>query len=263
MHLYTLSTLRVRFTKRQRFIFLSLALSIGIWFLPLHLVLALTFFATLFAFSFDLRFPEHLIFPIYPVLLTLAFWLNRPVGEGFTVLLSLLTLFAFYILLLTLNILNIATIRTVPLKKAALSSLYFLGLIIGFFAIKSVLTSQPNNLIFCICHFALGFSLALPLIYVIQIKSSPIEEETGQRPRLMLPEVLLLSLLSTEIALAASFLRVSPTILSIFLTGILFLFVGLFQHCVRKTLTKKILWEHVVVGVGLMGILVISSLVHY
>lgn len=221
------------------------------------------FLVTPYVLGGNLRFPEHLIFPIYPVLLTLAFFLNTrflifglPAQAG--ILQFALYFLAIYLLFLTLNILNVATIRTVPLKKAALSTLYFLGLIIGFFNFKGILTLQLSLLVFDILHFALSFLFTLPLIYVIQIKPSPIEEEIGPRPKLMLPEIAVISLLSAEIALIASFLKISPTILSVFLAGILFLMIGFLQHCVKKTLTKKVLWEHIMVAIGLVALLVIS-----
>lgn len=260
----------MKFSKRQKFIFLSVILTAAIWFIPqivssfylgLFVVFVFTFLATLYTLGFDLRFPEHLVFPIYPVLLVLAAWLHRPATIHFSspvILYTFSIFFTFYLLFLTLNILNIATIRTVPLKKAALSTFYFLGLIIGFFNIRGVLSLYPSNFIFVIFYFVFSFILVLPLIYVVQIKSSSTKEEISPRPKLKILEIAAVSLLSIEMALTTSFLRASPTILSIFLTAILFLLIGLLQHCVKRTLTKRILWEHAVVGVILVVFLLVS-----
>ncbi len=246
------------FTKRQKFIFLSVGLTLFLWFVPsalprfafLPLSLALTFLTTLYVLGFDLRFPEHLIFPIYPILLVLAFWFNfdRLYKDYFLLLTSyFLLLFTFYLLFLTLNILNIATIRIVPLKKAAFSTLYFLGLVIGFFTIKGILTLHLSYFLLLISYFLLGLILTLPLVYVIQ-----------SRPKLKIFEITIISLLATEIALVVSFLRVSPIVLDIFLTAILFLLIDLLQHCVKRTLTKRILLEHITVGIVFVAFLLIS-----
>ncbi|MBM4402533.1 MAG: hypothetical protein FJ044_04795 [Candidatus Cloacimonetes bacterium] len=270
----TLYTLRVSISKRQKFISLSFLLTFFLWFLPpalpafvaLSISLGLTFLVTLYALDFDLRFPEHLIFPIYPMLLAIAVLLHRPETSQFSFLLifyTLAILFTFYLLFLTLNILNIATVRTVPLKKAALSTLYFVGLIIGFFNIKGVLQLHPSNFSFFIFHFSLNVALTLPLIYSIQIKPSPIEEEISPKPKILVPEILVLGLLSSEIALVASFLKTSPISLATFLAGILFLLISITQHIIKKTLTKKIIWEHAAVGVSLIGVLIISSFSYF
>lgn len=246
-------------SKRQKFIFLSAGLTLFLWLTPLvlprftflTLSLALTFLITLYALGFDLRFPEHLIFPIYPILLVLAVWLHRPATNHFSYPIILYTLsifFTLYLLFLTLNILNIATIRTVPLKKAALSTLYFLGLTIGFFSIRGILALNLFSFLFAVCFLLLSCLLTVPLVYVVQ-----------PRPKLKIFETTIISLLSTEIALVTSFLKVlSPMVLSIFLIAILFLLIGLFQHCIKRTLSKRVLWEHAVVGVILISFLLVS-----
>lgn len=248
----------MRFSKRQKFIFLSAGLTFFLWFAPsvlprftfLTLGLALTFLTTLYALGFDLRFPEHLIFPIYPILLVVAAWLHRPATSHFSFFIIVYTLsifFTIYLLFLTLNILNIATVRTVPLKKAALSTLYFLGLIIGFFSIRGVLALHPFSFLFAVCFLLLSCLLTVPLIYVIQPRS-----------KLKIFEIAIISLLFTEIALVTSLLKVSPMILSLFLIAILFLLIDLLQHCIKRSLTKRILWEHTVVGVILTSFLLVS-----
>ena len=248
----------IRLTKRQKFIFLSVGLTFFLWLAPsalprlafLPLSLALTFLTTLYALGFDLRFPEHLIFPIYPTLLVVAAWLHRPATSDFSffIIIYIFSIFfTIYLLFLTLNILNIATVRTVPLKKAALSTFYFLGLIIGFFSIRGILALHPSSFLFAVFFLLLSCLLTVPLVYVIQ-----------PRPKLKIFEITIISLLSTEIALVTSFLKVSPIVLSIFLTAILFLLVDDLQHCVKRTLTKRILVEHIVVGIVFVAFLVIS-----
>lgn len=209
-----------------------------------------TLFATLYALDFDLRFPEHLVFPIYPILLILAFWLNRPTSTLLSLLTTFFVFFTLYFLFLALNILNVATVRTVPLKKAALSTFYFLGFIIGFFNIKGFLILSPSPFLLLASYFLLSLMLIFPLVYIIQIK-----------PKLMFLEVLVLAFLSAETGLMVSFLKVSPIVSSVFLTGTLFLLIGLMQNVISKTLTKKILREHIAVGGALVGILLIGSLV--
>lgn len=242
----------------------------------IFILLALTILTTLWALDFDLKFPEYLIFPIYPVIFTLGLFINVFLSEtrllissssGLSiffpsrylpaVVAAVFFAFSFYVLLLALNILNVATVRTVPLKKAALSTLYLVGIVIAFLSIRGVLTLELRLPILFLSIFLTGFFLAGAFFYLVQIETVQQGETPGANPpRTFWMKSVVLALITAEMGLVTSFIPLSDLVRTTFLTGMAFLLIGFWQHHIQRILTRKVIWEYVAVGLSLVGVVI-------
>lgn len=241
--------------KRTKFLLSSILIPL----LPLALSqlefsLALTVFVTLsvtalaayWSQNFDLRWYEFLIFPLPLLLVVVVALLFSEVRcqmlgvRCYTDPTSWLTLIAegvlLYITFLTLNILNTATVRTVPLKKAALSTFYFLGLILTF--------------AFTYAHREERF-LVLPVLVGIWVLAvaTPFLYYATERVRLLEP--VLLGLLVGEIALVSLFWPSQSLIRIVFVVGSAFVLLGVLQHHLQRDLSRSLRREYLVVGLVL------------
>lgn len=259
----------VRIPKRRRFFLSALALTVSIFvaffalraFLPpaalllILLILSLTVFLTFWILDFDLRLPEHLIFIAYPLVLTadaLSYSNIFLQGAAFGLphlLFGVFVALGYYLLFATLNVLNVATVRTLPLKKAALTTFSSFALMLNFLSVYRLIILHPP-------HFALGMILAalapmilLPLFYATEIEfgAGTLGLEILGRPPLRLKEGLILSLIFGEVTTLVSFWRVPALLTALFLTALLSSLLGVWQHHLQKNLTGRIIYEHVFV----------------
>lgn len=154
---------------------------------------------------------------------------------------------AMYLLFLVINILNVATVKIVPLKQAALSANYFWGLLISFWFIYGILDRNYSFFIFSAFCSLVAFLFSFPLFYVVQIESPTLKggkEVFPLPPKLLFYESVLVALFSAQVSFGASFWSKPHFLTAVFLSGLTFLLVGLFQHHIKKVLTNKIILEH-------------------
>lgn len=245
------------FPKRRKILLSSLILALlpilskGFaqwWQLQLSLSLGVPYILTLFVLDFDLRFPEHLIFPIYPLLssLGLAFWSPLPGVSSANLLLVtcylLLVTPFYYLLFLSLNILNVATVRVVPLKQVASSVLNFLGLVLGLGLFWRLFQKGPFSLLPIVgVEGILAGLLGLPLLWDA--------ESEGHFPLLPL---LTLGLVGAELAFVTSFWPTSTFVRAVMVGGGVFVLIGLFQHRLRRELARKIWIQYLAIGLLLI-----------
>lgn len=236
------------FNKRQKIIFSSLILSIGLLstqLVPFYLTYKFIFALAILAYLLSLwsllegiNKLKAVILMILPTLFTLSVasyyfllpirWLTRlPVAFIFGL--------SFYSLLLAQNVFNVASIRTIPLYRAA-STVSFLFTLITAFLLFNVVYSF--NLFF-IWNGVVIFLLSLPLI--IQVIWSLKMENLSS---LVILTSLVLSLVMGEVALALSFWPISTPMWSLTLSAILYLVLGVITHQIRDRLTKEAVVEY-------------------
>lgn len=164
-------------------------------------------------------------------------WLTRlPVALTFGLL--------FYLLLLSQNVFNVAAQRTIPLYRAAQTAVMLFTIITSFFVFAVL---HAFNLLFF--WNALGVAmLSFPLI--LQLLWS-VEMEDYLNPSLVV-QSLILSLVMGELALAFSFWPMGHLMWGITLSSALYILLGLVTQNLRKRLNRRVAWEYVGIGAGVL-----------
>ncbi len=150
---------------------MPVALSIGIW-----AVASLVLF--LYVLEKKYTFPEQLIFAIIPFLCvmlvaTLGLQFNMfavyPIS-ALWVLYYAISVISMYFLFLALNIVNAATVRTVPLLKAAQTSILAISLLLAVAWALYVQYVLRSPIIAAWSWFIFSYLLSLAVIYLGQIE---------------------------------------------------------------------------------------------
>ena len=237
--------------KRQKAIFTTLVFAVGTYAatrltaipLPYYLVgleMALLTLVLWFL-DFDVRPTEYLRFLVPSFALSLiGFYQVLTFNGGVRWGVLVITTIAFYILLLSINILNVSTVRTVPLRKAALSTLFFVGIAMffmwGLLLIGRGWGINKNMLAFWGLISLFGGSF-------LSLTSN----------RMVWLEMFLYALISAKIAVLINFWPATPLIAVGTLVGLNFIFLGIFQHHLEKNLKSTIIREYFIIGLLLLA----------
>lgn len=161
-------------------------------------------------------------------------WLTRlPVAAVFAV--------TFYTLLLSQNVFNVASIRTIPLYRAASTTVFILTLITAYLLFNVLFSFNMLFLWNAFWVFALSFPLTLQVIWSIEMD----EKLSG----LVIVYSAILSLVMAEIGLVLSFWPISHTMAALVLSTVLFVSLGITTHTLRDRLGRGVVWEYLGWGV--------------
>lgn len=161
-------------------------------------------------------------------------WLTRlPVAVIFAL--------TFYTLLLSQNVFNVASIRTIPLYRAASTTVFILTLITAYLLFNVLFSFNLLFLWNFLWVFALSFPLVLQVVWSIEME----ERLSG----LSLVYSAILSLIVAEVGLALSFWPISHTMASLVLSTVLFVALGIGTHTLRDRLGRGVVWEYIGWGV--------------
>jgi len=156
-----------------------------------------------------------------------------------------------YALLLTGNIFSVAAIRTIALFRAAQAVGFVMTLLTGFFLYDTILS------------FRLGFWFSAPLIFLASVLlllpvlwSVKLEEKLNHQ---LINFSLVFSLLLALITISISFWPVSLAVSALFLTTILYVYLGIAQHHFSERLFKKTAWEYIIVGMVVLVTMLVTS----
>lgn len=249
-------------TKRQKFVFTSLSLAL------------LMFGVKLSNFEFsNFLFPYEVIVPLSAISALLTFWslreslrldatllsLSLPVfftlGSGFfylylvrpgsffesVPLVPVAYAVGMYAALLGANIYAVASLRTIALLRTAHAVGFLLTLVTAFFLFDALLSFNSYPWVNAFSALVISFPLILQNIWSIELT----ERVTANS----LNFSAVLSLVIAELALMISFWPVTVTIGSLFLTIILYVFLGLTQASLQGRLFQRTIREYVTVGV--------------
>lgn len=252
-------------SKRLRFLLISFLLTVAAflagffslsWQVALPLFLLLAIAGVTWALDFDLIFPEHLLFSFLPFF-TLSLYYFSQNGRLFgfssfsnlTLVFLVLVALLIYVEFLTLNIINVATVKTIPLKRAAISVYFLIGLLQSFWGTILLLNSNLSLVDVSFFFFVFFFLLSLAQNFGSEVvfAAQLFNRRILGRPRLRLPENLALSSLMLELFIALSFLKVGLLAKSLSLSVASFMTLSLFENQQRKTLTTNILREHLLI----------------
>ncbi len=152
-------------------------------------------------------------------------WLTRlPVAAIFGL--------TFYLLLLAQNVFNVASLRTIPLYRAASTASFLFTLLSAF------------NLFFLwngVAVMVVSFLLILQVLWTLEM-----EDKVSIA---IIIQSFVLSLILGELALSFSFWPSPTTIWSLSLSSAMYVLLGLTTQHLRGKMTKRMMWEYLIIGV--------------
>jgi hypothetical protein len=236
------------FSKRQRFIFGVIILSLGLFIseyilgksaISIVFVLSLSTVGFLFlTLKEDLKdnfSPQVFILPFFYSLAVGLFYLLVP--ARFITRIGITSLYALglYSLFLTENIFTVSSIRTIALLSGARTVSLVLTLLSFFFLSNVVFSFHINIFLTLLLIFIYSFLIVLQSIWTYTLEKNPLSEIFW---------VLSLTFCIVEVAVFLWFRQGSPTVLALFLTAIFYVLIGLTQAWFEKRLFRGIILEY-------------------
>jgi hypothetical protein len=225
-------------TKRAKAVATTLFLMGGIYLFPewWWLTTVVSLIGVYWFLDFDLKLPEFLAFLYIPLLCAIViYFADQEVIGWLKVFLYVAGGVGYYILLLALNIVNVATVRTVPLKRAAHSTLYSIGLMLFFIAGLRLAHWGWGAYEYLFAYWV-GLSL-FALMYLKLIFN-----------RFYWIETSVFAFISVQIVVLISFWPSAQWVSVAAVVGWSFIYLGLIQHVVDKSLNNSILREYSIFG---------------
>lgn len=242
------STGAVLFTKRRKFLLVSVLLSFGLLIvqrLPVESrYSAIGFFAlaayllTAWSLLKDLRginWLVNLILPtLYPVSVALFYFL-LPQAGGTQAVVVLLFAISMYALLLTVNIFAVATTRTIQLLRAARAVGFLLSILTSAFLFHVIFSLRVAWWIVGL----LVFAVSLPILWQgvwSYVASTTVKREFYYG--------LVGAVIMSEMAIALSFWLIEVPLASVVLAMGMYVILGLFQHDTEGRLFSRTIQEY-------------------
>lgn len=255
--------LRFLTNKRQKFIFSTFILSVGLFIAEFTLgksaivmVVALAFLSSLFLYISlrnDLKdnfVPQVLILPFFYSLALGLFYLLVPARLLTRIGMTFLFAFGLYSLYLSENIFAVSAIRTIQLLSGARTVSLVLTLLSYFFI---------SNVVFSL-HINIFLTLLLVLIYTFPIVLQSVWTYTLDKS--IFSSVFWVSCISIcliEISLILWFNLASPTVIALFLTAIFYIILGLTHAWFEKRLFRSVIFEYFWVSIIAFIFLILFS----
>lgn len=251
-------------TKRQKFLFVSVVLSIG--FVGIQVIdfssrvmpiIGLSILTTvLFAQSLKEGLGKNstLLVLVLPTLFTASvglFWFLLPLRFFTQMPIIILYFLGVYILLLTSNIFTVAAIRTIALVRAAQAVGFFMTLVTSFLLLDTVFSLRLSSVQNALLTFLVSFPLFLQGLW-----SATFEERLKK-------EILISSAVSSAIVSQVSFfLSFWPVTIvagSLFLTTSIYVLLGLGQAQAVERLFKQTVREYLTVGLVVFLVMFLTT----
>lgn len=249
-------------SKRQKFVFASLLLSMGLLstqlvtvefpyrYLAILGLFVISYFVSAWALFGDLKGVEWLVVVPYPGLYAVSvsfFYFLLP--EAW---LSRLVIFFFfglgmYALYLTSNIYSVAAIRTIQLLRAAHAVGFLMALITGLLLYNTIFSFKFLFFINAILVFLVSFPIVLNGLWSVKLEPKISRE--------VLLYSVVIAFVQAELAVAISFLPVTVWMASLFLVTGLYVFLGVMQHHLQERLFANTVREYLVVGVLVLAVM--------
>lgn len=253
-----------RMRKRQKFVVTALILALGVgavqtaglelkyWLIAILGIM--TWVLAAWSLREGLTGVEWGVVTLPPVLFTVAtslFFILLP--AAWWARLSIVALYGIgqYALLLSANIFSVAAIRTIALLRAAHAVGFIMTLLTGFFLYDTILSFRPWPWWVGLLVAAATFALTLPALWSVELT----DKITGR----MWKYSAVLAVCVGMLAGAISFWPVNLAVASLFLTTMLYVFLGVSQHHFTQRLFKRTIYEYVTVGVVVLVTMLVTS----
>jgi len=250
-------------TKRQKLVVGVIVLSSGLFFVEqflkesgIYFVALLSFVTNIFLFwalKDDLKNNFTVQTFILPFFFTLSFGLFYLLfPERLIVKIALTVIYAvgLYAVYLSHNIFVVSSVRTIALLSSA-RTVSFITTLISFFILTNVIFSLHLNIIFTILFIGIA---TFPLI-VHSIWNYNLDKDIKSE----IPWGVMLTISVIEVSLLLWFWPSSATIIALFLTGFLYIILGLSHLWFEKRLFKSVLWEYIYVAVAVFLMLLVFT----
>lgn len=175
-------------------------------------------------------------------------WLSVAVGRMAVVL-------AFglcqYILLLSSNIFSVAAIRTIALYRSASAMAFVMTVLTGLLVYNTILSFRLSFWQGGLWVAAASLALLLPGLWSVNLETK-LSFEVGAYG-------VWLAVSLGMLAIAIAFWPITTAVGSLFLTTILYVFLGISQHHLSQRLYTKTVWEYVTVGAVVLITMLLTS----
>lgn len=251
-------------TKRQKFVLMAVFLTVilittqtvpeNLRYQTIGFLAISTLFLSIFALWGELSGIKYfllLLLPVYFVVGANLFYFLLPVRWLTRLPFAFLFGISVYLLMLTSNIYNVAAIRTIALLRAA----YAVGLLfslVAIFFLTNVLFSLHLPFYFVVLAIV---GIVGPL-YLVGLWSYELEEFISRR---VFTYAAIFSLVSAEVGLVLSFWPIVPTAGALALTTVMYVLLGLSQLHFEDKLKPRVFWEHIIVSLLVLIVIVIST----
>ena len=254
---------RFLLSKRQKLVLSVILLSIGLftseYFLEksgIYIIFVLSLLTNLFLYlslKNDLKnnfLPQVFILPFFYSLAFGMFYSLVPARMLTRIIMTTLYTVGLYSLFLSENIFTVSSIRTIALLSGARTVSFVITLLVYFFLTNVIFSLHLNILITLFLLFAISLPLILHSIWTYTLEKSIFYS---------LSWGLLLSLCILEVTVLLWFWPSTPTIIALFLTGFLYIVVGLSHIWLEKRLFKSVMLEYSWVAVVVFTVLVLFT----
>ncbi len=250
--------------KRQKFVFTAVILTVAIaamQVLPLEwrygviiLLSAVAWVLASWSLKEGLTGVEWLTVPLPSALYTAGvgfFFILLPESLWWQGLILLLFGVGQYALLLTANIFSVAAIRTIALFRAASAVGFVMTLVTGFLLYNSLLSFRLPFWANGVGVAVISCLLLLPALWSVDLP------EKLTHP--IISYSVWLAMLVGLMALAIGFWPVSLAVASLFLTTVLYVFLGIAQHHFTGRLFTRTIWEYATVGMVVLVTMLVTA----
>ncbi len=250
--------------KRQKFVLTSVLLSVflgGIQFAPLEYryyliaaMTALTWVLSAWSLREGLNGVEWLTVILPMALFTAGvgfFYILLPSHWLARSIIILLFGIGQYTLLLTSNIFSVAAIRTIALLRAAQAVGFVMTLLTGFFLYNTILSFRQGFWVNGPVIWVTSTLLLIPALWSVKLE----EKLTSKLIRYCGVIGGMLALL----AVGVSFWPISLAVSSLFITTMLYVYLGISQHHFSDRLFRRTAWEYIIVGMVVLVTMLVTS----
>ncbi len=252
--------------KRQKFVLTALTLAAGLWgihALPVALEWRYWLIALLvgvaavgsgWALREGLSGIEWLTVVLPPTLFTAGvglFYILLP--THWLARLAVVVMFGVgqYALLLTANIFSVAAIRTIALFRAAGAVGFVMTMLTGFLLYDAILSFREAWWWSAPLIMIVSMLLLLPALWSVEV-----EERLSLK---VIKYTIWLAVLQGLMAVAISFWPVSLIVASLFLTTMLYIYLGISQHHFSQRLFSRTVWEYLTVGMVVLATMLLTA----
>lgn len=250
-------------TKRQKIITASVIVSLGLiytYLVPVYLthkfivgLAVVSYVVCLWALWEGINKLKAVILLILPILFIAAvasYYFLLPAGWLTRIPVAFIFGLIFYTLLLSQNVFNVASIRTIPLYRAASTTVFILTLMTAYLLYNVLLSFNLPFYWNGLGVFLISLPLTLHIIWSIEMEGLNV---------LNIVYSLIISLSVAELGVVLSFWPVSKSMASLSLSTSLFITLGIATHALRDRLSRGVVWEYIGWGVIVFLIALIST----
>lgn len=243
--------------KRQKMVVMALILGAMVL-IPSYQMSLTMFIITgvgyLWALREGLNGHEWFLIPIPGMMLSLGFSLFGmllPVSIWWSSIYAVIFGLSHYFLMLTQNIFSVAAIRTIGLYRAAMAVGFVMTITSAFLLINTLLTFKQEYYINGVVTVLICFLLLVPALWSVKL-TDKVSREVWDLSGF-------LSLYIGIFAMAISFWPAPTTIASIFLTTVMYVYLGLTQHLLADRLNKRNALEYLSFGIVVLVTMLVTT----